>query len=61
MTFMFYTTGVVVVLFLLALAFVRADAASVARVIGLVGPALLGLAGVGLLLVGRVGLAGAAI
>jgi DnaJ-domain-containing protein 1 len=60
MTFMFYTTGVVVVLFLLALAFVRADAASVARVIGLVGPALLGLAGVGLLLVGRVGLAGAA-
>jgi DnaJ-domain-containing protein 1 len=60
MTFMFYTTGVAVVLFLLALAFVRADAASVARVIGLVGPALLGLAGVGLLLVGRVGLAGAA-
>lgn len=60
MTFMFYTTGVVVVLFLFALAFVRADAASVARIIGLAGPALLGMAGVGLLLIGRVGLAGAA-
>jgi hypothetical protein len=60
MTFLFYAAAVLVVLFLLAVAFVRADAATVARTVGLAGPALLGLAGLGLLAFGRVGLAAAA-
>lgn len=60
MTFVFYATAVLVVLFLLAVAFVRADAATVARSVGLAGPVLLGMAGLGLLAFGRVGLAGAA-
>ncbi len=60
MTFLFYATGVVIVAVLLAFAFVRADAATVARTVGLAGPVMVGLAGVGLLLLGRVGLAGAA-
>lgn len=60
MTFMLYATAVLVVVLLLAVGFVRADAATVARTIGLVGPGLLGLAGIGLFVIGRVGLAGAA-
>jgi hypothetical protein len=60
MTFMLYATAVLVVVLLLAVGFVRADAATVARMIGLVGPGLLGLAGIGLFVIGRVGLAGAA-
>lgn len=60
MTFLFYATGVVLVAFLLTFAFVRADAATVARTVGLLGPALLAIASVGLLAIGRVGLAGAA-
>ena len=59
MTLMFYASGVLLVLFLLVLAFVRADAATVARAIGLVGPALMAVAGIGLLVIGRIGLAGA--
>ncbi len=59
MTFMFYATGILLVALLLAFAFVRADAATVARTLGLLGPALLALVSVGLLAVGRVGLAGA--
>lgn len=60
MTFLFYAAAVVVVVVLLAIGFVRADAATLARAIGLAGPALLGIAGLGLLAFGRVGLAGAA-
>jgi hypothetical protein len=60
MTVLFYATGILLVALLLAFAFVRADAATVARTIGLLGPALLALASVGLLAIGRVGLAGAA-
>lgn len=60
MTFMFYATAVLVVVFLLAVGFVRADAATVARTLGLAGPVLLGLSGIGLLVLGRASLAGAA-
>jgi hypothetical protein len=60
MTFLFYATALLVVVFLLTLAFVRADAATVARTLGLAGPALLAAGGLALLLAGRVGLAGAA-
>ncbi len=60
MTFMFYATAVVVIAFLLTLAFVRADAAKVAGAISLAGPLAIGLGGVAMLLVGRAGLAGVA-
>lgn len=60
MTFMFYASAVFAIAFLLMLAFVRADAAKVAGAISVAGPVVVGLAGLAMLLLGRVGLAGIA-
>lgn len=58
MTAMFYLTAVLLVLLLVATAFLRFDAARLAGSIRVAGPVLLGGIGAGLLLFGRAGLGG---
>ncbi|MVA97911.1 DnaJ domain-containing protein [Nitratireductor sp. CAU 1489] len=58
MTVLFYLTAILLVAVLGALAFLRANPARLAAGLSVLGPALVGLAGLGLMLAGRVGLAG---
>ena len=58
MTVLFYVAAAVLLLTLLASAFLRLDAGRIAGSVRLVGPVLAGLLGIGLLLLGRAGLGG---
>jgi hypothetical protein len=58
MTIPMAVAGVLAVFLLAAVMFMRVDAAALARGLKSIGPAVLGLAGLALLLVGRVGLGG---
>jgi len=58
MTFLFYAAAVVLMLALLAMAFLRASPTQLADSVRLAGPAVLGLGGLILLLLGRAGIGG---
>lgn len=56
MTFLFYAAAAFVVLALLAALFVRASPARIADTLMMAGPAVLGVFGIGLMVIGRIGL-----
>ncbi len=58
MTVLFYLAAILLVAVLAALAFLRANPARLAAGLNVAGPVFVGLAGLGLMLAGRVGLAG---
>ncbi|HWK12850.1 MAG TPA: DnaJ domain-containing protein [Rhizobiaceae bacterium] len=58
MTFLFYAAAVVLTVALLSMVFMRASPTRLADSVRLVGPAVLGLGGVVLLLIGRAGMGG---
>jgi DnaJ-domain-containing protein 1 len=57
-TFLFYIAAVILVVTLLGLGFLRVEPASLAKGARLAGPAVVGVVGIGLVLIGRAGLGG---